>query len=134
MRVVRTFADDRVLSQSSHGEAVRPVCFTMPDIAVGLDERAGIAEPLRALASEQLPRVPVLLDRLRTMVLGLITELLQPLKLLARRRMCRTSRHECDAISPHKRYARRGLRRWTAESSPARTLSRLTPSRRATSS
>src|SRR5213075_154174 len=76
------------------GVAVRPalehpeVRLAVPDVAVQLDERARVAEALRPLAREQLPRVAVLRDRLLGAgVPCLVAQLRKPLQLLRRRVM-----------------------------------------------
>src|SRR5207248_10496247 len=62
------------------------VRLAVADVAVELDERAGVAELLGPLAGEQLPRLRMLRDRLlRPMMLRLVAQLLQPVELLAGR-------------------------------------------------
>src|SRR5205085_5527582 len=70
------------------------VRLAMPDEAVELDERAGVAEPLGPLARQQLPCGPLLLDgRIRPGVRGAVALLAQPVELVAGRLV----RHEREA-------------------------------------
>jgi hypothetical protein len=68
------------------------VGLAVADVAVELDEGAGIAEALGALAGEQLPRRTLFLDGLLAPgVAGLLPKRLEPLELGARRRIVRRS-------------------------------------------
>src|SRR5205085_8695703 len=83
------------------------VRLAMTHVPVELDERPGVAEPLGALAGEQLARVAVPRNRLlRPGVLRLLAQLLEPLELLGRRlvRALLRARHRAQVT-------RRGARR-----------------------
>src|SRR5437588_10108886 len=62
------------------------VRLAVADVAVELDERAGVAEALDPLAREQLALLTLALDRLgASRMAGLVAERLQPLELALRR-------------------------------------------------